>query len=161
MRVTCCRSLQSQWRTARPFSLRSFSATVRTRSAKATSKRCSRPSNVSRPCAVHCKPHESSVTSPLSALRFQAQVFRRGAGGEVMKLVRLRSEPRFYWIVVGAELFPLQMIVPAERQPRMPLDANEFLPVLTAMAGQTTFVGRPGLPAQDTFLVRQQARLER
>jgi fumarylacetoacetate (FAA) hydrolase len=78
-----------------------------------------------------------------------------------MKLARLKSEPRFYWIVVGQELFPFQMIVPSQRQPKMPLDAGEFLPILAAMSAEKTFAGRPGLSALDSFLARQQQRLER
>jgi fumarylacetoacetate (FAA) hydrolase len=50
-----------------------------------------------------------------------------------MKLARLKGDRRFYYIVVGAELFDFSMIVPQDLRLVTPLDANEYLPVLAAM----------------------------
>ncbi len=50
-----------------------------------------------------------------------------------MKLVRTADDPRFYFVVIGAELFPFDIIVPADQRIMMPMQAEEYLPSLCAM----------------------------
>jgi len=60
-----------------------------------------------------------------------------------MKLARLKADPRFYYIVVDAELFDFSMTVPHDLRLVTPLDANEYLPVLMAMMQRMGGLGRP------------------
>jgi len=50
-----------------------------------------------------------------------------------MKLVRLRGDRRFYYIMLGDELFDFSMVVPQSLRLVTPLDANEYLPVMATM----------------------------
>lgn len=66
-----------------------------------------------------------------------------------MKLVRLKREPRFYYILIGQEIFDFALTIPGDLRLNMPLDANEFLPILCQMR------------ERGDLLTRHQRRLER
>lgn len=50
-----------------------------------------------------------------------------------MKLARLKSDARFFYIVVGDELFDFNIVVPGDLRAVTPLDAIDYLPVLMTM----------------------------
>lgn len=66
-----------------------------------------------------------------------------------MKLLRLKSEPRFYYILIGEEIFDFAVTVPGDLRLTMPLDANEFLPIICQMR------------KRGNLLERHQKRLEK
>ncbi len=59
-----------------------------------------------------------------------------------MKLARLTGDRRFYFIVLGEELFDFSMVVPQDLRLVTPLDANEYLPVLATMLQRQGGMGR-------------------
>lgn len=59
-----------------------------------------------------------------------------------MKLARRATNPQFYDIVIGGELFDFAMAIPDSLRIRMPLDALEFLPVLTEMQARSGMLAR-------------------
>jgi fumarylacetoacetate (FAA) hydrolase len=59
-----------------------------------------------------------------------------------MKLARLKQDRRFYYAMIGNELFDFSMVVPQDLRLVTPLDANEYLPVLSAMIERMGGLGR-------------------
>jgi fumarylacetoacetate (FAA) hydrolase len=59
-----------------------------------------------------------------------------------MKLARLKGDVRFYYIVIGAELFDFNMVVPSDMRLSMPLESNEYLPIITAMRARSNLLAR-------------------
>ncbi len=67
-----------------------------------------------------------------------------------MKLARRAANPQFYDIVIGGELFDFAMAIPDSLRIRMPLDALEFLPVLTEMQARAGMLARTVARLYDT-----------
>ncbi len=59
-----------------------------------------------------------------------------------MKLVRIEEDARFYYVVIGEELLPFDIIVPADQRLMMPMHAEEYLPALTVMLSRGNLVQR-------------------
>jgi fumarylacetoacetate (FAA) hydrolase len=59
-----------------------------------------------------------------------------------LKLVRTADDPRFYFVVIGEELFPFDIIVPADQRIMMPMQAEEYLPSLCAMITRGDLLAR-------------------
>lgn len=59
-----------------------------------------------------------------------------------MKLARLKDDPRFYSIVIGEELFDFDIIVPMKMRLTTPLNAGEYLPVLSEMLQKEGMLAR-------------------
>ncbi len=59
-----------------------------------------------------------------------------------MKLVRIEDDPRFFFVVVGEELLPFDIVVPADQRIMMPMQAEEYLPALTAMLSRGDLLQR-------------------
>ena len=68
-KATCCRSSRSRWRIGRHCSTKSSSAKAAAVSAKATSRRCSKPSSANRSfAATSRKPRQAAITPFLAKL---------------------------------------------------------------------------------------------
>lgn len=59
-----------------------------------------------------------------------------------MKLARRKDDSRFYSVVIDEELFDFDIVVPGTLRLSTPLDANDYLPILSEMAQREGLLAR-------------------
>ena len=61
---------------------------------------------------------------------------------EKMKLIKLKEDVRFYYILVGDQLFDFNMTIPNDLRLSMPMESNEYLPIISEMLARKDLVSR-------------------